>query len=645
MSDTLVLRLDGARDLLAMYRWRADAIGNDIEALGRKLAAAAPFLDRSADGGAAARVPVHLRLVEASLTFGHDDLAWRIAYVESLNADGLPDALPWRDPAMRHRSIDTLIELLDGDDRFGALHELAIRAAADPDVAAAIARRFDADQLSELTEMVHYEMVDVVTAAERRRNLYAPPSTADIAAVEDVHDLINAYAIVLSGFSHEPRGRELLADHFSLDAPDHQTLRLSVALAAGRWNDEFLVDLATRAFTPPAAHGGPLVMASPLTVNPDGRQIFSRLGDPDAVLLEALVRNPDAARRFMFEHDGFWRITSDDDGYFGWFTTPKGHLVGSDRLAEARAELVRLALTDPDFRSTAFAALVGEYDPDADRRNSGVLWTIAERGEVDRHLAQALAEAWTMQWPNLANVDPSQAVADPLGGNALAVLFEHEEAREVVLGSFAPYLEAVFADAYRTNDRDAVAAAIEAADTAFQFIDTGLDAIDVDVRDRSVMRSAFGAGVGHLAKQGVSWLALSGFPAAAVLFVTGELADSMSERLLADDATEYPSTQTLLEDLFVGGGAADGALHRQPPLGEIALVNAVLDANPGLAADLSPSPWLRDGAIVPPTDLAELDRFAPWFRGVVNDDPVLREWVVETVNDLAERAAAYSTPK
>lgn len=644
MGDTLVLRLDGARDLLAMYRWRADAVATDIESLGRKLAAAEPFLGYAADGGAASRIPVHLRLVADTLNAGHDDLAWRIAYVESLNADGLPDQLPRRDPTMRRLAVPSLLALLSTDDPTGALHELAIRAAGDPDVAASIAARIDAVQLQHLTEMVRYRMVEVVAAFERRRDLSGGSSDEDLADVASVDALIDAYAIVLAGFSHDERGRQMLADAFALEAPDDRTLGLSMALAAGRWDEDFLIELANRAFTPATASGNPLVMASPLMASPDGRQIFSRLGDLDVVLLDALVRQPDAARRFVFEHDGFWKVTSDDDGYFGWFTTPKGHLIGRDKLAEARAEMVRVALTDPATVDEAFTALLGDYAPDDDRRNTGVLWTIAHRGEVDHHLARALAEAWTMQWPNLANVDAAQAVADPLGGNALAVLFEHDAAREAVLGSFAPYLEAVFADAFRTTDPDAVAGAIEAADTAFQFIDTGLDAVDVDERDRSVMRSAFGAGVGYLAKRGVGWFALTGFPAAAVLFVTGELADSMSSRFLADTATEYPSTQSLLEDLFVGGGAADGARHRQPPLGEIALVNAALDADPALANALPPSPWLQEGAIVPPTDLAELDRFAPWFREVVSGDPLLRERVVGTINALAERAAAYSTP-
>ena len=160
---------------------------------------------------------------------------------------------------------------------------------------------------------------------------------------------------------------------------------------------------------------------------------------------------------------------------------------------------------------------------------------------------------------------------------------------------------------------------------AFQHIDEALDSLQPGATDRSLLRSAFRTGAGFGAKQLIPFLASPPtWKVVAAGFVVSEVIREIGTVALPDDVSRYPSSRSVLHDLFVATPVHDG-----PPLptdAEVIFANAALAARPDLAAGIEPRRWLVDGVIRPPAgeDPDELDDFGFWFgRNFTGDSPFL----------------------
>ncbi|MEM9202497.1 MAG: hypothetical protein AAGC53_12585 [Actinomycetota bacterium] len=665
MSDVLAVDLNGANDLLRAYRRAESIVGNDAERIRTTLASARPYLDAET-ALSATRVPHLLRVLAELLASGAEDLSWRLAYLEARGDAGFPLALPPRDPALQALRVADLLVLLDR--RVGSssetrpasevLIELARRATADPSVAAAIAERLDEGQLGELGELVAASMLEVTQRGENLMVLSDEERSTLERDIVEVHWLIDAYGIVLAGFSHDETGRRTVTEALGLNDLDDRIAHLPLALSAGNWDGSFLIDVASRMFSDAGApmYTQPYVSA---LWYPGGRETFRAVADPGAVMLDALRRTPSAAHEFIFDHDGFWQMLGEGDGYFGRLVHDPGGMFDSPERERARAELVRMTLGDPSRVEATYELLFGDFIG-GERGRDGIFATMIDHGRLDRPLTVALAEVWAMQWGNLTDTTTprdNMAQAD----QALALLFEVPEAREIILSGFAPYIEATFADAFREaqvdrsssaragshewSDLPSAAAVNHARDRVsigFQMLDYAIDEAELDVDDNGRARGAFRAGVGYAGRQVSGWLSLASFPAAIASFALSEVAGDVASSIFPDERYDGPTSQGLLEQLFVGRPSHPDARYGQPPSGQIALANAALAADPSVGDGLATTTWFDGEVITPPpadSSVRELDAFADWFGALVQQPGAPLESLVDLNQDLAQDAA------
>ncbi|MEM9466720.1 MAG: hypothetical protein AAGA90_15210 [Actinomycetota bacterium] len=647
MADTLVLDVTRARTLLTMYRWRADDVADDVEVLGRKLAAATPFLGWSADGDPGPLVLRRLQALADQLNADHDDLAWRIAYVEALGTDGLPTAIPRRSARLRDHGVVELIEMLDTDAYREALDELAIRAVTDPEASRVIARRLGAAGARDLRDRIHIDMYEVTSEWSRHGLAQREGWVEDAASVAaDFDALFQSWGVLLATFSHHQTGAELIEDLFHLEQPDSDTNFLPVALLHGQWDEDLLFDLYERIFTTPSDFWngfGRLPGALELI---EAEHFFGRLTDPHAVLLEAIARQPDLARRLVMEEDAFARLAHFDDyGPFGGIdldrTNTPSRMVGGSRIGDGLASLFASVLVDPARTEEIYRFLAGGSRVDENGYEvhvPGLFHEIAELG-LPRSAAfrQVMADVWNLQWHNLADLGNDVRPTDSVGGAVLAEIFEDETARLEVMAGFGAYLEILYAEAFVEGDATAVDRAGVGALRAFQHIDHALDSLQPGATDRSLLRGAFRTGAGFGAKQLVPFLAgPATWKTVAAGFVVSETISRLGEIVLPDDVSRYPTSTSVLHDLFIAEPVSDG-----PPLpttAEVIFANAALAARPDLAADVEPTRWLVDGVITPPPSdagSAATDDFGFWFGRNFTGDSPFQPMITAPARDIA----------
>jgi hypothetical protein len=645
MSDTIVLQVTPARTLLTMYRWRASRTVDEVETLGRVFATAAPFLGVAGADDPTPRALGHLTALGEQLQSDHDDLAWRVAYVEALGTDGMPTRIPLRRHHLQGASVIALVAMLDGDDADAALAELMIRAVRDPEASRAIADALGADGVEALRDDLHHDMVAVALGYHLHPSTRHAEGDDSMEAVASGFDeRLQIYGALLASFSHHDEGRAVLEEVFHLASPDSSTNFLPVALLHGDWEETFLSDLYERVFDSPSDFWGGFGRLTGAMGLIEGELLFPRLTDPHTVLLEAIGRQPELARRLVFEGDAFRRLMEFDDyGAFGGYDVGSGdqsRMQAGSRLGDGLAALFEAALVDPGNTEAIFAFLGGGSRIDErgfEVHIPGLFHDIAELGlPRSPELRQVLADVWNLQWHNLAHLGNDVRPTDDVGGAVLAEIFQNETARLEVMAGFGAYVEILYAGAFAEGGDVALDRAGVGTLRAFQHIDHALDELQPSSTDRSLLRSAFRAGAGHGARQLVPWLAgPKTWATVAAGFVVSETLSAIADVALPDDRSQYPTSRSVLHDLFVAEPE-----HSGPPLpttAEVIFANAAMAAHPDLAADVEASRWLVDGVIVPPSgdDAAALDDYGFWFGRNFTGDAALQPLVTAPARDIA----------
>ena len=633
MSDTIVLHVYPAQILERLYQRAIDAVVTDIEGFGRALDSARPFLPYLADGDSGARAVGYLQALADQLSADHDDLAWRIDYVETLAADGVLTAIPRRTDHLRRQRVADLVAMLHGDEHDAAMAELTIRAITDRDASRAIARELGADGIEALRDRLHDQMIEVTLSWDlhgySREEGWVESAEAEAAAFDETFQL---YGALLASFSHHDEGREVLEAVFHLEQPDTDTNFLPVALLHGDWDDAFLYDLYERIFTTPSDFWGGYGRLAGAMEIVESEFLFPRLIDPHTVLLEAIGRQPDLARRLVLEEGAFRRLMEFDDyGPFGGTDLERAYgisrMSGGSRLGDGLAALFEAALIDPHRSEQIYDFLGGGSTIDAQGYEvhvPGLFHDIAELGlPRSAELRQVLADVWNLQWHNVASLDNGIRPTDDVGGAVLVEIFTDETARLEVMAGFGAYLEVLYAGAFVDGSPEAIAEAGVGAHRGFGHLHHALSELQPDSTDRSLLRSAFRTGAGFGAKQLLPFL--GGPPTWSTVglgFVVGQVISEAGDRLLPDDVSRYPTSRSVLHDLFVATPA-----HVGPPLptdAEVIFANAALTAHPELAVEVEPSRWLVDGVIQPPSgdDAAAFDDFGFLYgRNFTGDSP------------------------
>ncbi|MEM7139470.1 MAG: hypothetical protein AAF548_00455 [Actinomycetota bacterium] len=649
-AHRLELSLRGAATLLRTDRWFAARHADDAQALGLRLSDASSRAEDLLDAAA------------ESLDRLADDLRWRVAWVGAHGGDGIDVRVPDRGDfeGLRLHALVVRLENASDDSRRGLLDEIALRLLADPSGAATLIANLDPEEIREITHRVDTSIYREFGDAGRE-DWYGEgpdPWASIIDGGGEGMAAAESWGIVLGAMSSLPAGRELLLDAF--DVHESSTTRRIDAVSAlilpmlhGDWHGGFVAEVLDSVLDDRFVLDS--LGSSAHWRSTNGIDGFEpRLMDPLSVMVDALGRDPRAAREWLLADGSLDRLLAVDPH--------PAHALGvyvpldtGGQLDDALADLLRTALLEPLasdrvaepgrtpvewHRERIWWLLAGDSELSTldERPDGGLFAVVGDRGLPGSSSATALADLVNVVWDRLAPSRNGDALTTNHVEAGMAELVRHDEALARLGFGYGLYLEHTFTEALGSGDSRAIEDAIDAADMGFQMLDAGLDRVRPDDDSRALFRRGLDAALSHGAKQLFTRLgAGGGWAGAAAGFAAGTVIDEVLGAVLPAPIDDRVSSQSLLEELFI---PATGAHRREPAPVNIALANAAIANDPALAERLEPSGFVRDGVIVVPAE--DRDAFSEWFHDVFEDDAVLEEAVFDLAEDLSVRVNRHT---